>query len=121
MFKVSQESGKVVLFRKLNQVKENDYLQQILDCSEAAIASGEKMNLRKENEEYLKNSSEFKVEKKLSLTELKMSISLFILAGYETTSTTLGIVFRNLALMSDEQQKIADEIFEHFPDDSIVI
>ena len=49
-----------------------------------------------------------------------MSLSLFILAGYETTSTTLGLIMRNLALMPEEQQKIVNELFDAFPDESTV-
>ena len=51
---------------------------------------------------------------------MRMSLSLFILAGYETTSTTLGLILRNLALMPEEQQRIVDELFEVFPDHTTV-
>lgn len=41
---------------------------------------------------------------------------LFLLAGYETTSTALGYTSYLLALHPRVQQKLLAEIDEHFPD-----
>ena len=40
---------------------------------------------------------------------------LFLLAGYETTSTALGFTAYMLALHPDAQAKLHEEIDEHFP------
>ena len=97
------------------QINETDYLQILLDS-----CSNERVDFKKDDFNYLNKNNEFKVEKKLSFKEMKMGISLFILAGYETTSTTLGLLIRNLALMQNEQQQLFDEIKKVYTDDSIV-
>ena len=37
-------------------------------------------------------------------------------AGYETTSTPLGLAAHELAINPDIQKKLQEEIDEHFPD-----
>ena len=44
-------------------------------------------------------------------------MALFLLAGYETTSTTLSYAFYILATLSEEQEKLINEIDEHFTND----
>ena len=46
-----------------------------------------------------------------------MNLSLFIMAGYETTSSTLNIVFYLLAKYPEEQQKVYEELCIYFPPD----
>ena len=46
-----------------------------------------------------------------------MNLALFIMAGYETTSSALALVFFLLAKYPLEQQKVFAEINEHFPYD----
>ena len=42
---------------------------------------------------------------------------LFLLAGYETTSTMLGFAAYRLAIHPEMQAKIHKEIDEHFPEE----
>jgi cytochrome P450 len=49
-----------------------------------------------------------------------MNLSLFMLAGYETTSTTLSYCTYILAKYPDEQQKLYDEISSYYIDDANV-
>ena len=49
-----------------------------------------------------------------------MNLSMFMLAGYETTSTCLSYCFWVLANNQEEQIKIRNEIESHFPTDSQV-
>ena len=44
----------------------------------------------------------------------------FLLAGFETTSTTLGYMSYQLALHPDVQDKLRKEVDEHFPDEEHV-
>ena len=48
-----------------------------------------------------------------------MNLTLFMLAGYETTSTTLSYCTYILAKYPDEQQKLYDEISSFYADDLI--
>lgn len=45
---------------------------------------------------------------------------MFMLAGYETTSTALAYSCFVLVNNQDEQQKLRDEIDKHFPKDANV-
>jgi cytochrome P450 family 3 subfamily A len=44
-----------------------------------------------------------------------MNLVLFLLAGYETTSTALSYMFYVLATHSEEQQRLINEVDEFFP------
>lgn len=49
-----------------------------------------------------------------------MNLSLFMLAGYETTSTTLSYCTYVLAKYPEEQQRLHDEICSFYIDDANV-
>lgn len=55
-------------------------------------------------------------QKKMKMEEMQAQSMLFLLAGYETTSTALGYTSYLLALHPRVQQKLLAEIDEHFPD-----
>lgn len=54
------------------------------------------------------------LDKKLTPTGVKMNLVMFMLAGYETTSTCLSYCAFILAKYQDEQQKVRDEIDAQF-------
>lgn len=50
------------------------------------------------------------------LQELSAMCLLFLLAGYETTSTTLAYIMYEMAVNPEVQKKLQEEIDENFPD-----
>jgi cytochrome P450 len=52
--------------------------------------------------------------KNFHLKEIKMNLVLFMLAGYETTSTTLSYSTYVLAKFQEEQQKLYEEILSYY-------
>jgi cytochrome P450 family 3 subfamily A len=55
-----------------------------------------------------------------TIQEIHMNLVVFLLAGYETTSTTLAYAFHVLATIPVEQEKLINEIDEQFPNESDV-
>ena len=51
--------------------------------------------------------------------EIKRNLVLFLLAGYETTSTTLLFTLYTLATNPDEQETLRDEIDQHFGNEDV--
>jgi cytochrome P450 len=49
-----------------------------------------------------------------------MNLSIFLMAGSESTSITLAVLLHVLATYQEEQEKLIHEIDEHFPLDSDV-
>ncbi|CAH1774988.1 unnamed protein product [Owenia fusiformis] len=56
-------------------------------------------------------------KKGMTNEEMEANLMIFLLAGYETTSTALAYTSYRLALNPDVQQKLQVEIDEYFPDD----
>ena len=50
-----------------------------------------------------------------------MNLSIFLMAGSESTSIALAVLLHVLATIPEEQEKMINEIDEHFPHDSDVI
>lgn len=57
-------------------------------------------------------------QKFLSTQELGSQCLLFLLSGYETTSTTLAYVFYEMAMNQEVQKKLQEEIEKYFPEDT---
>ena len=58
-------------------------------------------------------------EKRLDDDEIVAQSILFLIAGYETTSTTLGFLCHHLAVDTAIQDKIRQEIDEKWTDDEV--
>jgi cytochrome P450 len=76
------------------------------------------VNKLAENEKL--NFSQLHLSKKLSIDEIKMNLSIFLMAGSESTSIALTVLFYILATMPEEQEKLINEIDQHFPIDGQV-
>ena len=50
-----------------------------------------------------------------------MNLSIFLMAGSESTSIALTTLIYVLATMPEEQEKLVNEIYEHFPPSSEVL
>ena len=66
------------------------------------------------------NFSQLYISKKLSIDEIKMNLSIFLMAGSESTSIALTVLFHILATMPEEQEKLLHEIDQYFPIDGQV-
>ncbi|XP_064623780.1 cytochrome P450 3A24-like [Lineus longissimus] len=85
--------------RKREASLRGDFLQQLLDASDY-------------------NNNKFKGKKSLEAGELYANSSVFLLAGYDTTSTTLAFAAHALAIHPEMQRKIQEEIDEIVGDEA---
>ncbi len=53
--------------------------------------------------------------RRVALQEMQGQVFVFVVAGYETTSTTLGFFSHYMALYPEVQQRLRDEVDEYFP------
>nr|UOU03264.1 cytochrome P450 3045C7 [Brachionus rubens] len=104
MFWLRSKVGELVSIRKNSKNVQNkkDYIQLLIDA-------------RAEFNELSFDSSELK--KVLTTKEVEANLVLFMLAGYETTSTTLSSCSHVLATHPEEQSKLHDEISSAFGSD----
>ncbi|XP_067674292.1 cytochrome P450 3A8-like [Haliotis asinina] len=87
----------IIRLRKLQPKKENkDFMQLLIDAESTEIP----------------NANE-KTIKKLSGDEILGQMFMFIIAGYETTASTLNFLAHSLAVYPDIQRKVVDEIHQH--------
>lgn len=56
---------------------------------------------------------------KIDIEDIQAQTLVFLLAGYETSSTTLGFVSYHLALDTQVQEKLRDEIDRLWPGDEV--
>ena len=56
---------------------------------------------------------------KIDNEDIQAQTLVFLLAGYETSSTTLGFVSYHLALDTQVQDKLRDEIDRLWPEDEV--
>lgn len=92
--------------QKLN-VNRRDFMQLIME----ALSEDEFSSMIDEM-----HSNDGSVQKKLSRGELESNLVIFMIAGYETTSTALTNASHVLATHPEIQQKLFDEIYQHFSD-----
>lgn len=94
-----------ILDRRIKQnIHRKDYMQLLID------AHSENVDKSRDNEVY---STEHKIDKKLTLKEVNSNVLVFLLAGFDTTSTTLSYSFYILATHSEELKKLQNEIDKH--------
>ncbi|CAF0926627.1 unnamed protein product [Brachionus calyciflorus] len=85
---------------KMEKGKKKNFLQLLIDAE--SDAKDDLLNI----DDYTK----VKLNKKLSQMEIKLNLTLFMFAGYETTSTTLSYATYILAKYPDEQLKLFEAI-----------
>ncbi|KAI0235209.1 Cytochrome P450 3A24 [Lamellibrachia satsuma] len=86
-----------------------DFLQQMLKCNEAAeaAAQGDKEHLEVKSAEDVPRKENMKG---LTHTQILANSTLFFIAAYDTTSTTLTYLLYSLAFNPDCQQRVVDEV-----------
>nr|QUF59379.1 cytochrome p450 CYP3045C2 [Brachionus angularis] len=90
----------IVENRKVNETGRKDYVQLLLDAESDYVA----------DDNHSMDFANKYVNKKLTFEEIKMNLVLFMLAGYETTSTALSYCSYVLAIHPEEQEKLYEEI-----------
>ncbi|CAF1007044.1 unnamed protein product, partial [Brachionus calyciflorus] len=96
--------GDLVRMRENGDLKKKDYIQLLIDAKLGA-----------EDE---KNFNFYDVKKALTTREIEANLILFMLAGYETTSTALSYSSIILSTHPEEQSKLYDEISSAFGSDT---
>ncbi|UJR29508.1 hypothetical protein I4U23_010725 [Adineta vaga] len=102
-FWIINQAKEIINYRKehLNEQKRNDLLQLMID----ATISNDKDKIENMDEEI--------EQKKLYSDEIAGNILIFMIAGYETTSTTLAYCIYILATKANIQEKLFNEINQH--------
>ena len=97
------------------EIKKRDFVQLLLDA-EAFNNSSQNKSDNSESDGQI-DPSMIHVVKRLTLNEVKSNLIGFMLAGYETTSTTLSYCAYVLSKHPQEQQRLYDEISSVFDSD----
>lgn len=97
-----------LLNRRMEQkIYKKDYMQLLID------AVDDDVDTSLDNKEY---TISMRLDKKLTISEVSGNLTAFLLAGFETTSTTLSYSFWVLAQHPEELKKLQAEIDSHFGD-----
>lgn len=116
-----ERTSEVIAVRRKDPTKRRpDLLQMMMD----AKRSDENVNVNEltagESEEKVSNGAATESGKKMSLAltdeEISQNASLFLLAGYETTSTALVFTTHLLAHHPEVQESVRNEVNEHLQD-----
>ncbi|XP_020798127.1 probable cytochrome P450 6a14 [Drosophila serrata] len=84
-------------YRLKNGVKRNDFIDQLIE-------------LRAEDEEAAKKGKGIDLSKGLTLEQMAAQSFVFFVAGFETSSSTIGFCLYELALHPEIQQRLREEI-----------
>lgn len=84
-------------YRMKNNIKRNDFLDQLIQ-------------LRAENEEEARKGKGIDLSKGLTIEQMAAQSFVFFIAGFETSSSTMGFCLYELAQQQDVQQRLRDEI-----------
>jgi len=106
-FWLRDETLKIYNLRKsMTQSNKKDYIQILLETQIDANVSFDDKDANLTN-------SKLKTEKKMTVQEIASNLALFMIAGYETTSSTLSNAFFILASHPEEQEKLRNELIEN--------
>ncbi|KAH8301481.1 hypothetical protein KR059_004247, partial [Drosophila kikkawai] len=86
-----------VEYRLKNDVKRNDFIDQLIE-------------LRAEDEEAARKGKGIDLSKGLTLEQMAAQSFVFFIAGFETSSSTMGFCLYELALQPEIQQRVREEI-----------
>lgn len=112
-------ASEMIRQRKTNKIKNNDFLQLLLDVEQTAkqvVEENDKHEAHHVNESEDEKEANEKalsinlVDKKLTEDEIIAQCFLFLIAGYETTASTLAFCSHELALNQQVQDKLYEEI-----------
>lgn len=98
--------SKILEKRIADKIYKKDYLQLLID------AQSDEFDHSNDSMQY--DYKTVNLQKKLTFDEVKSNTIAFLLAGYETTATTLGYCMYVLATHPEELKKLQDEIDSSF-------
>lgn len=110
LFWIREEVIEVVEARRMANIRKKDYLQLLMDAEGTSS-----VNYLDENEKL--NFSQLHLTRKLSPDEIKMNLSIFLMAGSESTSIAITVLFYVLATIPEEQDKLIGEIEDFYQGD----
>ncbi|KAH8402288.1 hypothetical protein KR009_010990, partial [Drosophila setifemur] len=84
-------------YRLKNKIKRNDFIDQLIE-------------LRAENQEEAKRGNGIDLSHGLTLEQMAAQAFVFFIAGFETSSSTMSFCLYELALQTDIQQRVREEI-----------
>ena len=110
-------AGKMIKDRQSSREVRPDYIQLMLNSLNKTEGneSGSETDTDLSEDEMAKEIRRDAKSKFLTLPEMQGQIVVFLAAGYETTATTLAFTAYYLALNPNVQEKLQQEIDEHFP------
>lgn len=111
VFWLEKQFEEIVKLRKECKMGDHqDLLNMMIEANQKTYSSDDIMTDSKTSR------SKFKYQK-LTALELRSQCFLFLMAGYETTATTLIYLIYELACNQDIQTRLYEEIIQHFPNE----
>ena len=107
IFSLMNKIHQILDKRLESKVQRQDYLQILLEAYDESLEETS-------SKEGAIDISTLKVEKKITSDEIKANLVLFLLAGFETTASSLSYCMYVMARYPAEMRKLQEEIDTHF-------
>jgi len=106
-----KQIGQLVTVRVEKKVERKDYMQSLLSVMTENVSTVH-------DKKHLDEIANENLPKQLGRKEVEANLQVFMLAGYETTSTALSYASHILVFHQDVQRKLYEEIYEAYGSNS---